>query len=325
MGWIWARGMMEGSCATGILLRKEKEKKNVCCRGHRVIIVPGMSSSRVWFITGCSSGFGRVISEHVLRSGDVLFATARKEAALADLATVGAERCATWALDITKKNQADAAVQACVQRFGRIDVLFNNAGYGLLGALEETSETEEMDCYEANLFGALRLTRAALPMMRMQTAEAANPRPVVLFNTAIAVFHNAPGFTAYSGAKAALEATADSLAKELTPTGIQVATVVLGPFRTNWIGTGLQRASQSIPAYEQTVGRFGKFLESINGKQPGDPQKAAGFIVQALQSGKLPRRLIYGKYAVNGIEHHLSGLKANLDLVRADALASDFQ
>ena len=255
-----------------------------------------MQTPRVWLITGCSSGIGRALAERVLEIGDRLIATARNVATLEDLVSTHPDRCKASELDVTEAASIPEVVSQALAGWGRIDVLINNAGCGLLGALEEISDAEMERCFETNFYGPVRLIRAVLPAMREQRAGH------IINISAAAAVANYPGFSMYGGAKAALELASESLRQEIAPFGINVTLVEPGPFRTEFSSHSMQRAGQGMPDYQATVGKFSELLQRINGRQPGDPQKAAAVIVQMVQDGKSPLRLPLGKYIVNKIK-----------------------
>eukprot|EP00762_Andalucia_godoyi_P004107 ANDGO_06267.mRNA.1 putative short-chain type dehydrogenase/reductase VdlC len=289
-------------------------------------------SVRVWFVTGCSNGFGLTLSETLLRAGERVFMTARRVDSLASLLAEFPETARCAELDVTSSAQASAAVQKCIDVFGRIDVLLNNAGYGLVGAVEETSDAEMQKNFQANFFGPVYVTQAALPFLRKQAKEVvdANQKPVILFNTAIAALENEAGFGIYGAAKAAQEAVAESLRKELVPVGIRVGTIVLGPFRTGFIGSGLQTTEKKIDDYTNSSGKFAHHLTNvINGRQPGDPEKASKAVLEAVVgafTGKhqLPHRLILGSFAVAKVDASLAHRKKELDEWRNVGQGCDF-
>jgi len=243
---------------------------------------------QIWLITGCSTGFGRAIAEAALAAGHLVCATARDVRAIADLE---ADHCLTLPLDVTDPADIPAAVSAVAAKWGRIDVLVNNAGFGLIGAVEECAEEQVRRCVETNFFGALHLTRAVLPTMRAQGVG------TVVNISAAAASGNYPGFGIYGAAKAALEYLSESLRGELAPFGIRVMVVQPGPFRTDFIRRNLERASASIPGYEPTSGKFLRLIETMDGRQPGDPAKAARAILAAVAAPQPPQRLVLGKYA----------------------------
>ena len=214
-------------------------------------------NTRVWLITGSSSGFGRSLAEAVLNQGDRLIATARKPEQLTDLVRRYPERVKAIALDVTQPDRIPSAIAQGVDAFGRIDVLVNNAGYGLIGALEEVSPAQIRRNFDTNLFGAIDVIRAILPIMRQQGSGH------IINMSAIAGFTNELGFSIYGGAKFALEGVSEALRGEVAPFGIHVTIVEPGPFRTDFIGRSLDRVENPMPEYEPTVGKFLNFLNNI--------------------------------------------------------------
>ena len=251
-------------------------------------------SPRTWFITGCSSGFGHSIAEAALLAGDHVVATARRLVDLEMLEHVGAGRCHGLVLDITDTDQVRTVLTAATQITGKIDVCVNNAGYGLIGAIEECSEEQTRRNFETNFFGTLNVIRAVLPIMRAQKSGH------IVNISAAAAISNYPGFGVYGAAKAAVESLSESLRAEVQPHGIKVTLVQPGPFRTAFISKGLDHGVK-MPEYAGTAGKFAAFLTNVEGKQPGDPEKAAELIVQMVHDQKAPQRLPLGKYAVKKI------------------------
>ncbi len=249
------------------------------------------SSSRTWFITGCSSGFGAALAEAALARGHRVAATARDSAALDALAARYPETCRVLALDVTDASQVGAPVRQAHDAFGQLDVVVNNAGYGLIGAFEELSPEQIARNFETNFFGALTVIRAALPILRAQGSGH------IVNISAAAVISNYAGFSIYGATKWALEGVSESLAAELKPLGIKVTIVQPGPFRTDFIARSMEHAEHRIAAYDRTSGKFQRLLESMAGKQPGDPAKAAEAIIAAVESDAPPLRLVLGKYA----------------------------
>ncbi len=247
---------------------------------------------KVWLITGSSRGFGRALAEAVLAQGDRVVATARDTAALADLAVRWPQTSLVAELDVTSPEQIKKVVQEAVAAFGKLDVLVNNAGYGLLGAVEECSDSQLRRNFEVNFFGALNLIRCVLPHFRAQKSGH------VLNMSAAAAITNYPGFGVYGASKCALEGVSESLAAEGRSFGLKVTIVEPGPFRTEFISRSLETVSSSAQEYDATVGRFGKLLAGINGKQAGDPEKAAHAIIQAVEAERPPLRLVLGRYAI---------------------------
>jgi NAD(P)-dependent dehydrogenase (short-subunit alcohol dehydrogenase family) len=276
-------------------------------------------TEKVWLITGCSSGFGRALAEAALERGDRVVATARNTASLLELAARWPGTVHLAELDVTDTAQCGAVVEEAVRVFGRLDVLANNAGYGLVGAVEE-STPEQIQCnFAVNFFGPLALIRAALPHFR--AAKSGH----ILNISAAAAIANYAGFGIYGAAKCALEGVSESLALEGRAFGLKVTLVQPGPFRTDFISRGLDRAPASLPEYEASSGKFGKFLGTIDGKQPGDPARAALAILQAVDAEKPPQRLVLGKYALEKSRRTLAQREAELKLWEETALGTDFQ
>ena len=246
---------------------------------------------RVWLITGCSSGLGLALATTALASGHRVIATARHPSALDELVARHPETCRALALDVTDPAQVKSAVTAAADAFGRLDVVVNNAGYGLVGAFEELGTEQITRNFDTNFFGALEVIRAALPILRAQKSGH-------LVNiSAAAVISNYASFSIYGATKWALEGVSEALAAELKPIGIKVTIVQPGPFRTEFIGRSLERAETHLADYDRSSGKFLRFLETMDGKQPGDPLKAAAAIIAAVESDSPPLRLILGKYA----------------------------
>jgi NAD(P)-dependent dehydrogenase (short-subunit alcohol dehydrogenase family) len=261
---------------------------------------------RVWLISGSSAGFGREIAEAALAHGDSVVATARRPETLADLAASDPERVLTVPLDVTRPDQIEAAVAAALERFGRIDVLVNNAGHGSVGAIEEVAMDDLRGLMEIMFFGAFALTQAVLPHMRTQGSG------TVVQLSSMGGQVSPPGFGAYCSAKWALEAMSTSLAEEVGRLGIRVLIVEPGSFRTEFGGSRMQR-SRTIDAYTETVGPNRDYIEGIDGTQPGDPRKAAAAIVEVLDSPDPPLHLALGDDAVDAIREELGRRRGDLD------------
>jgi len=263
-------------------------------------------TSRVWLITGTSSGFGRHLAAAALARGDRLVATARRPEALAELVASAPDRVHAVALDVTGADQIEAAVAAPLDRFGRIDVLVNNAGYGSVGAIEEVDMGDLRALMETMFFGPFALTQAVLPHMRERRSGA------IVQMSSMGGQISPPGFGAYCSAKFALEAASESLAAEVAPYGIRVLIVEPGSFRTEFGGARLHR-SREIGAYTETAGRNRAFMDSADGTQPGDPRKAADAILLALEEPDAPLRIALGDDAVDAIRAKHERLRADLD------------
>lgn len=249
--------------------------------------------TRVWFITGCSRGLGRALALAALERGERVVGTAREASSLAALVGRFPDYCRALALDVTDATRVAAVVAEAAASFGRLDVVVNNAGYGLIGALEELGEAQIRENFETNFFGAVRVMQAALPILRAQ-------RQGHFVNiSAAAAIGNYPGFSIYGASKWALEGVSESLAAEVRPFGLKVTLVQPGPFRTEFITRSLERAETSLADYAGTSGKFQRFLETMDGQQPGDPAKAAAAILAAVDAERPPLRLVLGKYAVD--------------------------
>jgi NAD(P)-dependent dehydrogenase (short-subunit alcohol dehydrogenase family) len=265
--------------------------------------------SAVWFITGCSRGFGRAVAEHALEQGQTVVATARDPQTLNELvdhaARFGAE-CLPLALDVTNAQQCAQAVEQAQATFGRIDVLLNNAGHGVMGTLEEIPDAVGREVLETNFFGMLNVTRAVLPIMRSQQAGH------ILLMTAIVGFANHAAFSWYGASKFACEGFGEALAEDVAPLGIKVSMLLPGPFRTEFLNHSMQRVPVQIAEYQTSTAKYMQMIERINGRQPGNVQKAAAAIYQLAQLEQPPLRLFLGKYAHDTAKKKLQRLTAEL-------------
>lgn len=275
------------------------------------------ADTKTWFVTGASSGFGRALAETTIARGDRVVVTARKPEALGDLVARAPDRVMAIGLDVTKASTLGAAVQSALSRFGAIDVLVNNAGFSIIGALEETSEAELRDVMETMFFGPVALTRAVVPSMRERKSG------TIVQVTSVGGLTTAPGFGPYCAAKHALEAVSEALAAEVAPFGVRILVVEPGAFRTSLFG-GAFRTMPVHPAYEATVGQTRAWASSQNGKQPGDPVKAAGAIVDAVAAGAPRLRLPLGADAVANIRQKLAAVAADVDAAESVASATSF-
>ncbi|MFD0278757.1 oxidoreductase [Kitasatospora sp. NPDC127111] len=253
------------------------------------------ATGRVWLITGANSGFGRAIAEAALAAGDTVVAAARRPETLDDLAAAHPDRVVPVRLDVTDQAGIAAVVADTLLWYGRIDVLVNNAGRGLIGAVEEYTDRELRDLMELHFFGPAALTRAVLPHMRAQGSGA-----VVQLSSMGGRF-SFPGVGAYSATKFALEGLSEALALEVAQFGIKVLIVEPGAFRTSFAGAGALAQAAVIPAYDSVVGPVRTGLPESDGKQPGDPAKAAAAILAALDAERTPLRLALGNDAVDAI------------------------
>jgi NAD(P)-dependent dehydrogenase (short-subunit alcohol dehydrogenase family) len=263
----------------------------------------------VWLITGASSGFGRALAESVLDRGDAVIATARDPQRVNEMVERHGGRALAVQLDVTQPEDADAAVQAGVDVFGRIDVVVNAAGYGLFGALEELSLDQWRRQFETNVFGTLNVTRAVLPQLRQQRSG-----HIVQLSSLDGIAPAVPGESAYAASKFALEGLSEVLAKEVAHLGIQVTIVEPGPFRTDF-ASGATAKPVEIDDYQESVGEALRWFEQIAGSQPGDPSKAATAIIAAVEAADPPLRLPLGREAYEMIRNKLDDQRRELDAV----------
>lgn len=276
-----------------------------------------MNTIRIWFITGASRGFGVLIARKALEAGDAVVATARNPQHV--IAALGEHpNLLAVALDVTDEAQALAAAGAAVKKFGRIDVLINNAGYGLLGAVEEAAAAEVESVFRTNVFGLLNVTRAVLPHMRRQRSGH------VINISSIGGYSAYAGWGVYGATKFAVEGLTEALAIELAPLGIQATVVEPGFFRTDFLDdTSLSRTAREIADYADTVGAMRTFAARANHAQPGDPSKLATAILALVAAPERPLRLPLGSDTVARIEEKNAHVAAELHEWRALAVSTD--
>jgi len=272
---------------------------------------------RTWFITGASRGFGALIAAEALAAGDSVVATARNAKAVADRLGERPTLLAL-ALDVTREDQAKAAVAAAIERFGRIDVLVNNAGYGLLGAIEESSGREVERLFATNVFGLLAVTRAVLPAMRRQ-----HTGHIINFSS-IGGYEGHMGFGVYCATKFAVEGITEALAAELAPLGIKATVVEPGFFRTDFLDGQSLAKSAPIADYAGTVGAVRSFAAGANHAQPGDPAKLATAILALVNAEHPPLRIALGSDTVALIERKNRSVADELARWRSLSLSTDF-
>src|SRR5271156_6604379 len=250
------------------------------------------SIQRVWFVTGASTGFGRLLAEEVLKTGGKVVATARNIDKVADLEKQYPKTAKALALDVTDAGQVDSVVTQAFAQFGQVDVLVNNAGYGVAGAIEEVSEAEFMPMFDTNVFGLLKVTRAFLPHLRKQRSGH------ILNISSIGGLIGGQGIGMYSATKFAVEGLSEALAAELAPLGIRVSIIEPGPFRTDFLGRSGVIAKTRIPDYDNTAGNMRKYFAENDGKQRGDPRRAVQAMIQVVESPNPPLRLLLGASAL---------------------------
>jgi NAD(P)-dependent dehydrogenase (short-subunit alcohol dehydrogenase family) len=261
-----------------------------------------------WLITGCSTGLGRALAEAVISAGHNAVVTARDAARVADLAVESTDRVLALPLDVTDPAQVTAAVRQAEEKFGGVDVLVNNAGYGYRAAVEEGDDSEIRALFETQFFGAVAMIKAVLPGMRARRSGA-----IVNIST-IGVQIMPAGSGYYAASKAALEAMSGSLHGELKPLGISVTVIEPGAFRTDFAGRSLTQSSTVIDDYADTAGKRRKEHDTVHGTQPGDPAKAARAIITAVESNEPPAFLLLGNDALNVYRRLATG---RLDTIEA--------
>ncbi len=273
---------------------------------------------KTWFISGASRGIGALIAAEALAAGDNVVATARNPKTVTE-ALGDNPRLLAVPLDVTDEAQAQAAVGAALKRFGRIDVLVNNAGFGLLGAVEEATAEEVERLYRTNVFGLLTLTRAVLPHMRAQRAGH------VINLSSVGGYQSGAGFGVYCSTKFAVEGLSEALAAELEPVGVKVTVVEPGYFRTDFLDArSLSVSPTRIADYEATAGATRKRAVEVSHNQPGDPARLAKAMVTLANLAKPPLRMPFGSDTVKVIETKNAAVAAELAQYRALALSTDF-
>jgi NAD(P)-dependent dehydrogenase (short-subunit alcohol dehydrogenase family) len=279
-----------------------------------------MSSNEVWFITGANRGIGAEIVEAALAKGHAVVATARDRTKVLDRFPDAGDRLLAVELDVREARTIADAVDAALAVFGRIDVLVNNAGHGLLGAVEEASDEAVRDVYATNVFGVLNVQRAVLPVLRRQRSGH------VVQMSSVGGFVSAPGWGIYASTKFAVEGFSEALADELAPLGIGVTIVEPGYVRTDFLdATSLRTQPATIEDYAQTpAGAMRELAAAVNHAQPGNPVRAAEAIVAAVDGGAAPRRLQLGSDCVAAVEGKARAVLEELDAHRAIAAGVDY-
>lgn len=275
-------------------------------------------ANKVWFVTGASRGIGAEIVKAVLAHGDKVAATARDPKSL-EQKFGSSPNLLNLKLDVTDENQAEEAVKATLAQFGKIDVLVNNAGYGILGAVEEASTEEVKKMYETNVFGLLNVTRAVLPSMRQN-------RSGIIYNiSSVGGYKSGPGFGAYCSTKFALEGLSEALHGELAPLGVHVTIVEPGYFRTDFLeSSSLVEVKKVIDDYKETAGAVRKRAKEMNQNQIGDPAKLAQVLIQVADSKNPPLRLPLGIDAMEAIEAKNHFVKQELEKWREVSSSTNF-
>jgi len=277
-----------------------------------------VEEKKVWFITGCSTGFGRELAKMLLENGYRVAVTARDIEKVRDLVEINKDNAIALALDVTDKAQVAQAVADAEDFFGRIDVLVNNAGFGYFGSIEESEEPEVRAMFEANFWGLSNMTRAVLPRMRERRSGA------IVNISSIGGFNGNPSVAYYNATKFAVNGFSDALRKEVEPLGIKVLLVMPSGFRTDWAGRSANNAPANIADYAETAGKFKETIRGYSGKQPGDPVRAARAIIEAVERRDSPFNLLLGKAALQGARLKLELLQKDFDANAEISESADF-
>jgi NAD(P)-dependent dehydrogenase (short-subunit alcohol dehydrogenase family) len=273
---------------------------------------------RTWFITGASTGFGRLLAEEVLKAGSKVIATARSVDKVRDLEQKYPDRAKVFALDVTNYPQVISVVAQTTATYGPVDVLVNNAGYGLAGAVEEATEDEFMPMFNTNVFGLVHVTQAFLPHFRSRRSGH------ILNLSSIGGLVSTAGMGFYNATKYAVEGLTEALALEVAPLGIHVTLIEPGPFRTDFLGRSLSAAAAVIPDYDETAGKIRTYFNEQNGKQKGDPLRAVQAMMQVVDSPNPPLRLLLGSIALQRLRTKIDSLKKEAAAWESVTLGADF-
>ncbi|WP_419804177.1 oxidoreductase [Terriglobus sp.] len=279
---------------------------------------PQSKNGKVWFITGCSTGFGRLLAEAALKRGDRVVATARDDSKILDLTDQYPQNALALTVDVTDKDTILAGVQDAIETFGQIDVLVNNAGYGLSGAAEEASDDEIEQVIATNVFGLVDTTRAVLPHMRERRAGH------ILMLSSVAGLVGTQGLAYYNLTKFAVEGFSEALAQETKHLGIRVSIIEPGPFRTDFLGRSGQTATQEIEDYKDSAGKLREYFNTQAGSQKGDPAKAVEAMLKLADMPEPPLHLLLGKNAHDRQLAKLDEWKKTIEAWREVTLDADF-
>jgi short-subunit dehydrogenase len=273
--------------------------------------------SKVWLITGCSTGFGRVLAEELLSSGNKVIVTARKISSIEDLQTKYPDNAFCLELDVSNNAQINYVVLNAIKKFGQIDVLVNNAGYGICGALEEAPENEIRRIFDTNVFGLIEMTKAVLPHMRK------NKFGHILNISSVAGLVSTPGFGIYNATKYAVEGLSEALAGEVSSFGIKVTIIEPGPFRTDFAGRSIYMCEE-MKEYDQSMQATRNYIQKVNGNQSGDPLRASFLMMRVVEMENPPLRLPLGKMALERIQIKIKSFNEELKRFEEDSLGTDF-
>ena len=275
---------------------------------------------RVWLITGCSSGFGKILSEQILARGDQLIATARNPNSIEFLRdkTKSDDQLLILKLDVNSKSDIQSAIEKAHSHFGRIDVLINNAGYGQIGALEEVSDSEIRKSFDTNVFGLIEVTRAILPIMRAQKSGH------IMNMSSVAGIAALAGAGIYAATKFAVEGISEALAGEVAPFNIKVTLIEPGAFRTEFASGSLKTAPE-MKEYDQGLTSTRTLYKNIGGNQPGDPAKAASAMINLVDHPHPPLRLVMGALGLKRVRAKMESYEKELSAWESTTLAMDFE
>lgn len=268
---------------------------------------------KIWFITGISSGFGRELIRAVVRNGDFAIGTLRNQDQVDTFNSNHVGKAIALKVDVTRPGDIHEAAKFIETNYSQLDVLVNNAGFGFAGAIEEASIPEVQRVFETNFYGTLLMTQSFLPLFRK------NGRGHIIQISSHGGIKAFPGFGIYNASKFAVEGFSEALAAEINPLGIKVSIVEPGPFRTQFAGGAFQEAAKVIEDYKQTAGAFRERMKQVNGKQEGDPVKAAQAIINLAYSEHPPFRLPLGKIAIATITSKLESVQRDLEATKAIA------
>lgn len=275
---------------------------------------------KTWLITGCSEGgIGAAIARSALEAGNNVVVTARNTTKVADIIKDFPNTAFPVALDVTDQESIKTAVASAAEHFGTIDVLVNNAGYCYRASVEESEDTEVMKMFQTNLFGLIAMTKEVLPVMRRQHSG------IIVNFSSIAALSASPASAFYASSKAAVELVSDGLRKEVAPLGIQVMVVEPGAFRTNFFSSSLKSTQMKIADYKDTAWKRYPENSADQRNQPGDPEKAGKILLQVIESGKIPFRLLLGKQAVDFAQKEYSGRMEEIEMWKNISETTDFE
>lgn len=274
--------------------------------------------NKIWLITGCSSGLGRAFAITALSQGYKVAVTSRNLSDIQDIVACHQENALAVQLDVTNPSDIKAAIKNVLDRFGKIDVLVNNAGIGYFGSIEESDESETRRMMEINFYGLANVTREILPVMRKQKSGH------IINISSICGIYSYPGLGYYNATKYAVDGFTETLHREVKDLGIKVTIVAPGAFRTQWAGRSAKESETNIQDYSATSHNFKTIIRNSNGQQPGNPQKAADAVVQLVESATPPLRLVLGTDAMEAANLKLQELKSDFEAWRPVTIGTDF-